>query len=220
MKKLKGIILLFIVMVLLLLLAPSCKKVTINQSPCNGNCDSNYGVVYKNQPIFINSNGYHEIEWDGLNYFQIKGQLTPLNEQYIINGEPLIEAKFDSDYWVVFDSIRFQTPMYEYLGWFTDQNFNSPISVGPHTYAIDNLLYAHSPHNIVGYQIPKHICVDCPYSETLLGTYSKYTYTPTQNIMLDNEMIGDTINIFIETTFNTDMGESEKTTDQIKVIII
>jgi hypothetical protein len=33
-------------------------------------------------------------------------------------------------------------------------------------------------------------------------------------------MIGDTINIFIETEFNTDIGESETVTNQIKVIVI
>ena len=64
------------------------------------------------------------------------------------------------------------------------------------------------------------MCTDCPYSETLVGSYSKYTYTPTQNIFLDNEMIGDTINIFIETTFNTDVGEREIVENNIKVIII
>ena len=33
-------------------------------------------------------------------------------------------------------------------------------------------------------------------------------------------MIGDTINIFIETTFNTDVGEREIVENNIKVIII
>jgi len=33
-----------------------------------------------------------------------------------------------------------------------------------------------------------------------------YNYTPTQNFFLDDEMIGDTINIFIETTFSINGG--------------
>ena len=57
-----------------------------------------------------------------------------------------------------------------------------------------------------------------------------YNYTPTQNIFLDNEMIGDTINIFIETTFNINGGvwyvgrpepvPKETITDHLKIIII
>ena len=35
--------------------------------------------------------------------------------------------------------------------------------------------------------------------------YFKVYYTSC-NVLLDNEMIGDTINIFIESTFNTDGG--------------
>ena len=74
------------------------------------------------------------------------------------------------------------------------------------------------------------ICTECPYAPTLVGTYSKYNYNPTQNLLLDNEMIGDTINIFIETVFNTEGGiwyhghsspvPKETITNQIKVIII
>jgi hypothetical protein len=33
-------------------------------------------------------------------------------------------------------------------------------------------------------------------------------------------MVGDTINVFIETIFNTDVGEREIITDNIKIIII
>tara|TARA_B100000963_G_scaffold355312_1_gene373298 strand:+ start:737 stop:1411 length:675 start_codon:yes stop_codon:yes gene_type:complete len=201
------------------MLFASCQKQTINQTPCNGNCDTYYTVVYENQEIIPN-NGYYEITFNGLGYFQIRGQLTELNPQYIINGVPLIEAKFDSDYWVVFDNIQFSTPMYSYLGWFNDNSLNTPIPFGNYTYTMEDLINLHPPHNIAGYQIPKHFCTECPYAETLLGSHSKHNYHPTQNFMLDNEMIGDTINIFIESIFNTDMGESEIITDQLKVIII
>ena len=215
---------------LLVLLVTSCTKQSIHQSPCDGNCDTYYDVVYENQIISPNSNGYYEIDWNGLNYFQIKGRLTPLNNQYVINDVPLVEAKFDSDYWVVFDSILFQVPMYSYLGWFNSSSLNTPIPFGNYTYTLNDLIDLHPPTNIVGYQIPKHFCTECPYAPTLVGTYSKYTYNPTQNILLDNEMIGDTINIFIETVFNTEGGvwyhghdtpvPKETIADQIKIIII
>ena len=202
------------------MLFSSCQKENIDQTPCDGNCDTHYEIVYENITDSINSDGYYIIEFNGLEYFQIKGQLTELNNQYIINGVPLIEAKFDSDYWVVFENLNFSTPMYSYLGWFNSSTLNTPIPFGSYTYTMNELIDIHPPLNIVGYQIPKYMCTDCPYSETLVGSYSKYNYTPTQNVFLDDEMVGDTINIFIETTFNTDMGESETISDQLKVIII
>jgi hypothetical protein len=135
MKESTKTILLFLGLILVLIFAPSCtKQETIHQSVCNGNCDATHIVVYKNQEIFPNINGHYEIEWDGLNYFQIKGLLTPLNDQYVINGIPLVETKYDSDYWVVFDSLQFQTPMFSYLGWFNNQGLNTPITIGPYVY--------------------------------------------------------------------------------------
>ena len=223
--------LLFLGLILSLIFAPSCTKETIHQDVCvNGNCDANYIVVYKNQEILPNINGHFEIDWDGLNYFQIKGALTPMNDQYVINGIPLVETRFDSDYWVVFDSLQFQTPMFSYLGWFTDNGLNTPITIGPYVYTMNDLLNIHPPYNIAGYQLPKNWCTECPTAESHVGSYSKYNYKPTQNFLLDNEMIGDTINLFIETIFNTEQGAfyhghtsevpGEIIETQIKVIII
>ena len=225
MKKRTKIIFIFYLLVSL----SSCTKQTIHQSPCNGDCDGNYQIIYQGVPI-LPSNGYYEIDWNGLNYFQIEGSLTQLNPQYVTNGVPLIEAKFDSDYWVVFDTLRFQTPMYSYLGWFNDNTLNTPINFGSYVYTINDLIDLHPPTNIAGYQIPKHFCVTCPYAETLIGSYSKYNYKPKQNFLVDDEMIGDTINVFIETIFNTEGGivyhgqntpsPKEVISDHIKIIII
>ena len=202
-----------------LLLFSSCNKEKIYETPCNGDCDTSYEVIYKNTPISPNSNGHYEIDWDGLNYFQIEGQLSELKDTYVINGVPLIEANFDSDYWVVFDTLQFQIPMYSYLGWFNDQGLNNPISIDTFTLTLSNLIDLHPPTNVAGYQIPKYFCIECPYAPTLLGSHSKYTYTPKQNFLLDNEMIGDTINVFIETVFNSDVGNREVIEDQLKIII-
>jgi len=158
------------------------------------------------------------------------GHKKILNNQYVINGVPLTQVNFDSDYWVVIDSIRFQTPMYSYLGWFNDNSLNTPIPFGNYSYTLKDLIRKHPPLNIAGYQIPKNFCTECPYAPTIVGTHSKYNYNPTQNFFLDNEMVGDTINIFIETVFNTEGGieyhgkngiTPQKTiSNQIKVIII
>jgi hypothetical protein len=197
----------------------SCTKEKIYPPSCEGGCDANYTILYKLDTIKQNPNGFYEIEWKGLNYFQIKGELSELDPHYVINGVPLVSAGFDSDYWILIDTIRFTTPMYSYLGWFNDNNFNNPISVGNYTYTMVELVENHTPLNIVGYQIPKHFCFECPYAPTLLGTNSRYNYHPTQNILLDNQMIGDTINLFVETVFNTDLGERVEIKNEYKIII-
>ena len=214
----------FIILVLLSTVLTSCTKEEIHYpthpTPCNGNCETYYDVIYKNELIIPNEEGYYKIEWDNLNYFQIEGSLSELNDHYVINGIPLVGAMFDSDYWIVMDTIQFQIPMYSYLGWFDDQTLNNPIPIGTYTYTLIDLIGLYPPTNIAGYQIPRHLCIECPYAPTLVGSHSKYTYTPKQNFILDNEMVGDTINVFIETIFNTDMGEREIITDNIKIIII
>ncbi len=198
----------------------SCTKESIYPTPCNGDCETSYEVIYKNQLISPNGSNYYEIEWNDLIYFQISGYITPLNDEYVLNDVPLVEARFDSDYWVVLDSLTFQTPMYSYLGWFNDQGLNTPISIGDWTYTLTDLVGLMPPLNVVGYQIPRYFDLDHPAAYTMLGSYSKYNYQPTQNIFLDNEMVGDTINIFIETQFNTDFGRTEIIEDEIKVIIL
>ena len=206
MKESTKTILLFLVLILTLIFAPSCTKQSIHQNLCiTGDCETQFIVVYENQEIFPNANGHYEVEWNGLEYFQVKGQLSHLNRDYCnADGIPFIETRFDSDYWVVFNNLYFTTPMYSFLGWFNDNGLNNPIPFGSYTYTMNDLINLHPPLNVVGYQIPKHFCTDCPYAPTIIGTYSKYNYHPTQNILLDDEMIGDTINIFIETIFNTE----------------
>ena len=206
-----------VLMVIILALCSSCYKhsrVFTKLCP-TGDCEAVYDVVYKNQPILPNANGHYEIEWDGLNYFQLKGQLSELHPDYTINKIPSIDCRFDSDYWVLFDTIRFSTPMYSYLGWFNTTAMNRPISMGNHTYTMADLIDLHPPYNIAGYQVPKHFCYDCPYAPTIVGTHSRYTYYPTQNFLLDDEMIGDTINMFIETVFNTEGGIYYNSSDDI-----
>jgi hypothetical protein len=73
--------------------------------------------------------------------------------------------------------------------------------------------------NIAGYQITKNTCFDCPYSDRLFATYSKYTYKPRQQFYLDNRMVGDTLEVYVKATFNTDLGESVEMNHTLKVII-
>ena len=86
-------------------------------------------------------------------------------------------------------------------------------------YTLTDLAQAQPPLNIAGYQIQKNFCFECPYAETLLGTRSKYNYAPRQQIYLDNEMVGDTLQVFTKTIFNTDVGPREIREQSFKIIV-
>ena len=107
----------------------------------------------------------------------------------------------DSNYWVWINGITFTVPLYSVLGYFTGGGYNNPIPIGNMTYTIEDMAQNYPPLNIVGYQINPNQCLDCPYSETLIGTRSRYTYNPQQQIFFDNQMIGDTAKIMIEARF-------------------
>lgn len=216
-------ILLFLALILSLIFAPSCKKIdTIQSSPCpDGDCNSTFQIVYKGQTI-APTNGEYDIEWDGLNYFQVKGQLEQMEGNYThVNDVPQIDCMFDSDYWVVFDSLSFSVPQYSYLGWFNDNTLSTPIPIGNYTYTMSGLIASHPPYNIAGYQIPMNMCTTCPYAETLIGSHSRYNYNPTQNFMLDDEMIGDQINVFVKVHYNNShFGDEQIETFQFTINII
>ena len=150
--------------------------------------------------VYEDENGYWHIEHQGYNYFTIKGQLSEA-ELAEVNGVPLVETIFDSNYWVWINGITFTVPLYSVLGYFTGGGYNNPIPVGNLTYTIEEMAQTHPPLNIVGYQINPNQCLDCPYSPTLIGTRSKYNYTPQQQIFFDNQMKGDTAKIMIQARF-------------------
>ena len=117
------------------------------------------------------------------------------------------------------DSLSFTLPTYSYLGWFTNGDFDTPISIGSYTYTLVDLARNHPPLNIAGYQISKHFCFECPYAETLLGSHSKYNYNPRQQFFVDQRMVSDTLNIFIDTKYNSDIGERIIKETHFKIII-
>lgn len=188
--------------------------------PClDGNCDSFFEIDPLVSPgVYQDNNGYWHIEYQGLNYFTIKGELDELHPDYVINKVPLVETVFDSDYWVWINGITFTVPLYSTLGFFTSGNFRNPIAIRFKTYTIEDMAKNHPPLNIAGYQIQKHQCLDCPYSETLVGTYSKYTYEPKQQMFLDKKMIGDTAKVFVKTIFNSDIGKRVEVEKEFNII--
>ena len=205
--------------ILLSLLLVCCKKQGKSpKSPCkDGSCETQ---VWISNPANTtqDANGYYHVTWFGPNYFSVNLKLAELIPEYVINGVPLVETNFDSDYWVLFDTIKYTTPMYSYLGWFNDNQFNNPIPIGNYTYTLKGLTNVHPPLNIAGYQLSKNMCWNCPYTPTIIGTHSKYNYSPKQNLFLSKYMKGDTANVYIQVVYNSDVGDSDVKNIQLKVV--
>jgi hypothetical protein len=200
----------------------SCEKEEIRPFPClDGNCGYQFAVdTFSSPGAKLYPDGYWRVKHNGINYFTIRGLISQLHPAYVVNKVPMVETKYDSDYWIVFDTIQFSTPMYGYMGWFNDKTLNNPIPIGNHVFTINYLKSITSIFNLAGYTVSRNMCLDCPYTETLLGTYSKYNYTPTQNIFFDNEMIGDTATIYIQMTFNSDTGPRVIKNHEMKFIFL
>ena len=184
--------------------------------PCaDRDCDS---VFYIDQvDAYLDNNGYWHTEFFGPRYFTIAGKLDQLDDEYIVNEVPLVEVAYDSNYWVAFDDLSFTVPLYSPFG--LSSQYGSRISVAEKTYNIGEIAQLMEPLNIAGYQITKNTCFDCPYSDRLFATYSKYTYKPRQQFYLDDRMVGDTLEVYVKATFNTDLGESIEMNHTLKIII-
>jgi|TARA_B100001093_G_scaffold174028_1_gene166859 hypothetical protein len=168
----------------------------INNYPCLGDCDTSFYIDPLVSPgVYQDNNGYWHIEHQGIQYFTIKGNTSELHPDYIVNGVPLIETIFDSNYWVWIDSITFTVPLYSVLSYFTNGDYNNPIPIGNLTYTIEDMAQNFPPLNIAGYSYNPNSDVNS------LGTYSKYNTSPQQQIFFDNEMVGDTATVFIKTLF-------------------
>ena len=169
----------------------------INNYPCiEGDCNVEFTIDPLVSPgVYQDINNYWHISHQGIQYFTIKGNTSELHPDYVVNGVPLIETIFDSDYWVWINGITSTVPLYSVLGYFTDSNFNNPIPIGNLTYTIEDMANNHPPLNIAGYSYNPNSDINS------LGTYSKYNYTPQQQIFFDNQMVGDTAKVFIKTIF-------------------
>ena len=169
----------------------------INNYPCiEGDCNVEFAIDPLVSPgVYQDINDYWHISHQGIQYFTIKGNTSELHPDYIVNGVPLIETVFDSDYWVWINGITFTVPLYSVLGYFTDGDFNNPIPIGNLTYTIEDMANNHPPLNIAGYSYNPNSDIQS------LGTYSKYNYNPQQQIFFDNQMVGDTAKVFIKTIF-------------------
>jgi hypothetical protein len=141
----------------------SCEG-NMTATPCLGDCSAEFYVDSTvNEGSYVDENGFYVVKHSGFNYFS----------EFIVNGTPLVETKFDSDY------------------------------------SVDNTSNTSLPLNIVGYE----------EDGTTSGTFSRYTYTPQMSVLFTKNMVGDTANITIQTTFNNDVvGQQEIVTLVLPVI--
>mgnify|MGYP003982391587 FL=1 len=168
-----------------------------------GDCEYSFKINPQQQPnAYLDNEGFWHVYTGGMSYFQIIGELEDPYDFYHINDIPDVSVAMDSDYWITFDTISFTTPMYGFLSWYSSPNMDTPLPIGDTTYSINGLiLNDESITNLVGYEITPHTCMDCPYSNTLFGVYSRYNTHPTFNIFNLGELKGDTATFFIETEY-------------------
>ena len=90
------------------------QNLMIETSPClNEPCESSFEVSKEVTPDhYIDENGYNHIQFWGPKYFTVRGNLSELSKKYVINGVPLVETVFDSDYWIWLDNLTFVLPVY------------------------------------------------------------------------------------------------------------
>ena len=206
-----------LILILVFIGLVGCEEEYVYPYPClDGHCDMFTRIDPMVQPdSYQDENGYWHIEFRGFKYFTIETWLDSLHPEYVINKVPLVSVGYDSDYWIAFDTLSFRVPIYNAFG-FTDV-YKNPIAVGQLTYSIIDLARLHPPLNIAGYQVNKATCFDCPY--TSLGSSTNYSYYTRQQIFLNKDMKGDTLKVFVQGMFNTDMGHTEDREHTFNIIV-
>ena len=117
------------------------------------------------------------------------------------------------------EDIKFTVSRYSPFGLYTDPQFQVAIPIANQTLSICYAAKFYEVLNIAGYSYTDKMCDDCPYSERLMGTYSKNNYNPQQQFYLDGSMKNDTLQVYMRTTFNYDLGETEDIDKVIKIIV-
>jgi hypothetical protein len=189
----------------------SCSENISKREVClNGNCQADFWIDTQGHPgTYLDNNGVWHIKYAGLNYFTVKGNLSPLHPHYVINNVPLVETAFDSNFFYIPGNIIWTYPVYSYLGLWNSSQMNTPIPIGTQTYTFPALVNANiaTINNLAGYSIQPHLNWYGNQSvlQSYFASYSKYTYTPQQSMVFFSDFIGKTATIYIEVGF----GEGE-----------
>jgi hypothetical protein len=183
----------------------------------DGSCDAVFRIDTQINPgSFQDSNGVWHIKYSGNNYFTIKGVADQLNSENIVNGTPLIETGFDSDFFFTPENIQWTYPVYSFLGLFTNNTLTTAIPYGYQTLTLPQILNNTSVTNIVGYEMTSRTSFDKPYSPTLLSVYSKYNYVPQRNIIFLQSFIGEEATIHIRVIWGEAHSETKYYTLRVK----
>lgn len=210
-----------IVFFLTFLFLNSCSQELDKIYPCpDGNCDATFIIdELQNPGSYKDANGIWHVKHSGLNYFRIKGTTDPLAASYIVNGVPLMETGYDSNYFYIPGQVTWTYPVYSYLGLYINDNLSQPIPIGSQTVTLPQLVNDTSVSNLAGYEINRYFNFNHPAAKTMLQTYSKYTYTPTQQMPFFTDMIGDSAEIYIKVLWNSDfVGDNVEKVYKLSVI--
>jgi hypothetical protein len=174
--------------------------------PCpDGSCDAVFVIdTIQNPGSYQDNQGVWHLKHSGLNYFRILGKTDPIHSQYLINNTPSIYTAYDSNYFYIPNQITWSYPVYSYLGLFSNNNLNSPILIENQFLTLPQIINNISVSNIAGYEINKRFNFNHPAAFTMLQTYSKYNYNPTQQMVFFPDMIGDKADIYIKVSWASD----------------
>ena len=125
MSKLKNLLLVFLLGISFISCSPEDLR---DNCPCvDGNCDAAFYIdAVQNPGSYQDPQGVWHVKWSGLHYFRIKGQTDQLDSEYVVNGVPLIETGYDSNFFYTPTGITWTFPLYSYLGVFSNNNLTNP----------------------------------------------------------------------------------------------
>jgi len=190
---------------LLSLFVFSCSTPELGTPIClSGDCSATFWIDTQGRPgTYQDGNGVWHIKHAGLNYFTVKGQLTPLHPSREINNVPNVVTSFDSNFFYLPGNIVWTYPVYSYLGLWSSSQMNTPIPIGTQTYTFPQLASESIIFNLAGYSIEPNL--DWYGNQSVLQSYfctnSRYTYTPQQNMAFFPDFIGQSATIYINIYF-------------------
>ena len=208
-----------IIIALVLISLAGCTNEQPEQPVClNGDCYGDFYIDTLGHPgTYQDSQEVWHIKHAGLNYFTVKGNLSPLDPHYIINGVPLVVTAYDSNFFYTLGNVIWTYPVYSFLGLWSSNQMNTPIPIGTQTYTFPQLVQQTTIENLAGYEIQHNpnVNVNHPAYQSYFATYSRYTYTPQQSMVFFNDFIGKSATIYIEISF----GENKATVNrELKVV--
>lgn len=196
-----------------------CTNDLTEQPVClDDDCYGDFYIDILGHPgTYQDSQGIWHIKHAGLNYFIVKGNLSTLDPHYVINGVPLVDTGYDSNFFYLPGNVIWTYPVYSFLGLWSSNQMNTPIPIGTQTYTFPQLITQTSIMNLAGYEIQRNpnVNVNHPAYKTYFATYSRYTYRPQQSMVFFRDFIGKTATIYIKITFGEDKVTINK---ELKVV--